>query len=319
MQRALRGGTRRGQAWLPDQAGERAPEGVLAVVSPERLKRDAALRHAPPRRTTMPQYLSPGVYVEEVDSGSRPIEGVGTAVAAFVGLADARPVQHPDPDQQLDAVRVHVRRVRARHLPGARRLRLLHERRRQLLRRPDRRRRQRLHRRSRRDRGRRPAGRIGQPAAGRRGRREPAPGRARDRGRPRGRRGADRRHVQAGREARRPGRRGVRPADHQPRQAERRDDRQRRVQDDQDRGRRFRRDREAGRRHRRPRAARAAGRRPVAVADRRRLRRQRRRAHRLRRARGRRRGHDGGRPRPDERLPAGRDRPGDRAGRPARR
>ena len=34
----------------------------------------------------MPQYLSPGVYVEEVDSGSRPIEGVGTAVAAFIGL-----------------------------------------------------------------------------------------------------------------------------------------------------------------------------------------------------------------------------------------
>jgi len=36
----------------------------------------------------MPTYLSPGVYVEEVDSGSRPIEGVGTAVAAFVGLAE---------------------------------------------------------------------------------------------------------------------------------------------------------------------------------------------------------------------------------------
>jgi phage tail sheath protein FI len=57
----------------------------------------------------MPQYLSPGVYVEEVDSGSRPIEGVGTAVAAFVGARYAGPVQHPDPDQQLDAVRVHVR------------------------------------------------------------------------------------------------------------------------------------------------------------------------------------------------------------------
>ena len=40
----------------------------------------------------MPQYLSPGVYVEEVESGSRPIEGVGTAVAAFIGLAErARP------------------------------------------------------------------------------------------------------------------------------------------------------------------------------------------------------------------------------------
>lgn len=39
----------------------------------------------------MPTYLSPGVYVEEVDSGSRPIEGVGTAVAAFVGLASRGP------------------------------------------------------------------------------------------------------------------------------------------------------------------------------------------------------------------------------------
>ncbi|KJS61927.1 phage tail sheath family protein [Streptomyces rubellomurinus] len=35
----------------------------------------------------MPSYLSPGVYVEEVEAGSRPIEGAGTAVAAFVGLA----------------------------------------------------------------------------------------------------------------------------------------------------------------------------------------------------------------------------------------
>lgn len=35
-----------------------------------------------------PQYLSPGVYVEEVDKGARPIEGVGTAVAAFVGFAE---------------------------------------------------------------------------------------------------------------------------------------------------------------------------------------------------------------------------------------
>jgi uncharacterized protein len=43
----------------------------------------------------MPTYLSPGVYVEEVDSGSRPIEGVGTAVAAFVGLAETGPVNQP--------------------------------------------------------------------------------------------------------------------------------------------------------------------------------------------------------------------------------
>jgi phage tail sheath protein FI len=43
----------------------------------------------------MPQYLSPGVYVEEVESGSKPIEGVGTAVAAFVGLAARGPANAP--------------------------------------------------------------------------------------------------------------------------------------------------------------------------------------------------------------------------------
>src|SRR6185503_17009594 len=43
----------------------------------------------------MPNYLSPGVYVEEVEAGSRPIEGVGTAVAAFVGLAAQGPVNTP--------------------------------------------------------------------------------------------------------------------------------------------------------------------------------------------------------------------------------
>lgn len=43
----------------------------------------------------MPNYLSPGVYLEEVSSGSRPIEGVGTAVAAFVGFAETGPVNEP--------------------------------------------------------------------------------------------------------------------------------------------------------------------------------------------------------------------------------
>ena len=43
----------------------------------------------------MPNYLSPGVYVEEVEAGSRPIEGVGTAVAAFVGLAARGPANAP--------------------------------------------------------------------------------------------------------------------------------------------------------------------------------------------------------------------------------
>jgi phage tail sheath protein FI len=40
-------------------------------------------------------YLTPGVYVEEVPSGSKPIEGVGTSTAAFVGLAPGGPVNLP--------------------------------------------------------------------------------------------------------------------------------------------------------------------------------------------------------------------------------
>ncbi len=43
----------------------------------------------------MPTYLTPGVYVEEVQSGARPIEGVGTAVATLVGFAENGPFHTP--------------------------------------------------------------------------------------------------------------------------------------------------------------------------------------------------------------------------------
>ena len=43
----------------------------------------------------MPSYLTPGVYVEELPSASKPIEGVGTSIAAFVGLAPGGPVNTP--------------------------------------------------------------------------------------------------------------------------------------------------------------------------------------------------------------------------------
>ncbi len=36
----------------------------------------------------MAEYLSPGVYVEEVDRGPKPIEGVGTAMATFIGFTE---------------------------------------------------------------------------------------------------------------------------------------------------------------------------------------------------------------------------------------
>ncbi len=41
----------------------------------------------------MPEYLSPGVYVEEIDTGNKPIEGVGTSTAGFVGLTVRGPTK----------------------------------------------------------------------------------------------------------------------------------------------------------------------------------------------------------------------------------
>lgn len=43
----------------------------------------------------MPEYLSPGVYVEEVDTGAKPIEGVSTSTAAFIGIAEKGPLNEP--------------------------------------------------------------------------------------------------------------------------------------------------------------------------------------------------------------------------------
>lgn len=41
----------------------------------------------------MAEYLSPGVYVEEFDSGIKAMEGVGTSTAGFVGMAQKGPVR----------------------------------------------------------------------------------------------------------------------------------------------------------------------------------------------------------------------------------
>jgi phage tail sheath protein FI len=43
----------------------------------------------------MPEYLAPGVYVEEVDTGSKPIEGVSTSTSGMVGITERGPVNEP--------------------------------------------------------------------------------------------------------------------------------------------------------------------------------------------------------------------------------
>ena len=43
----------------------------------------------------MPEYLAPAVYVEEVDTGSKPIEGVSTSTAGMIGVTERGPVNVP--------------------------------------------------------------------------------------------------------------------------------------------------------------------------------------------------------------------------------
>ena len=50
----------------------------------------------------MPTYLHPGVYVEEIPSGSKPIEGVATSVAAFVGPVYKGPAGEAELIHSLD-------------------------------------------------------------------------------------------------------------------------------------------------------------------------------------------------------------------------
>lgn len=41
----------------------------------------------------MPEYLTPGVYIEEIERGPRPIEGVPTSTAAFLGETERGPIK----------------------------------------------------------------------------------------------------------------------------------------------------------------------------------------------------------------------------------
>jgi phage tail sheath protein FI len=43
----------------------------------------------------MPEYLAPGVYVEEIDTGSKPIEGVSTSTGGMVGVTERGPENVP--------------------------------------------------------------------------------------------------------------------------------------------------------------------------------------------------------------------------------
>lgn len=49
----------------------------------------------------MPTYQTPGIYIEEISTGSRPIEAVGTSTAGFVGIAP-NAARHTNPEDRED-------------------------------------------------------------------------------------------------------------------------------------------------------------------------------------------------------------------------
>lgn len=55
----------------------------------------------------MPNYLTPGVYIEEIPSGSKPIEGVATSVTALVGAASRGPIGEAILIQSFDDYQQH--------------------------------------------------------------------------------------------------------------------------------------------------------------------------------------------------------------------
>src|SRR5262245_19589757 len=79
--RPWRGGTQWGHAMDRRAAGLYPAPCWCAAKRPRR------------RRDAMPEF--PGVFAEEVSAGARPIEGVGTSTAAFVGAMPSGPVGAP--------------------------------------------------------------------------------------------------------------------------------------------------------------------------------------------------------------------------------
>jgi phage tail sheath protein FI len=66
----------------------------------------------------MPEYLAPGVYVEEISTGPRPIQGVSTSVAGFVGLTERGPDPRPDKPAEFVSSWLAYQRWFGRWTPG---------------------------------------------------------------------------------------------------------------------------------------------------------------------------------------------------------
>ena len=85
----------------------------------------------------MPTLTYPGVYIEEISSGVRPIEAASTSTAAFVGLAEMGPAEATRVTSWTEFQRYYGG-VHHRRLPGPQRVPVLQQRRPPVLHRPGR-------------------------------------------------------------------------------------------------------------------------------------------------------------------------------------
>ena len=65
----------------------------------------------------MPEYLAPGVYVEEIEMGGKPIEGVSTSTAGFIGETERGPVEPRLRTGFEDFKRLYGSYIPSSHLP----------------------------------------------------------------------------------------------------------------------------------------------------------------------------------------------------------
>ena len=55
----------------------------------------------------MPEYRAPGVYIEELQIGAKPIEGVSTSIAGFLGATERGPENPTLVTSLIDYTRIY--------------------------------------------------------------------------------------------------------------------------------------------------------------------------------------------------------------------
>ena len=66
----------------------------------------------------MPEYLAPGVFIEEIERGPKPIEGVSTSNAGFLGATERGPEYIKLITSWIEFQRLFVVQARSTHVLG---------------------------------------------------------------------------------------------------------------------------------------------------------------------------------------------------------